>query len=72
MWLQRQNSAKERHAGYSGILSLLIKNNNNKKMVAYRLNQKCCLMKNGPYQILINNISKFFNLCNYYKEDTQR
>lgn len=62
MWLQRQNSsAKERHAGYSGILSLLIKNNNNNnKMVAYRLNQKCCLMKNGPYQILINNISKFF------------
>lgn len=66
MWLQRQNSsAKERHAGYSGILSLLIKKknkqkNNNKKMVACRLNQKCCLIKNGPYQILINNISKFF------------
>lgn len=63
MWLlQRQNSsAKERHAVYSGILSLLIKNNNNNnKMVAYRLNQKCVLMKNGPYQILINNIRKFF------------
>lgn len=59
MWLQRQNSSeKERHAGYSGILSLLIKKK--KKMVVCRLNQKCCLIKNGPYQILTNNISKFF------------
>lgn len=32
MWLQRQNSsAKERHAGYSGILSLLIKKKNQTK-----------------------------------------
>lgn len=59
MWLQRQNSnEKERHADYSGILSLLIKKK--KKKVVCRLNQKCCLIKKGPYQILINNISKFF------------